>query len=229
MKIAVLGTGMVGRAHAGRLTELGHDVVIGTNDVKKTLAKDTPDAMGNAPFKEWQKDHLRIKLESFENAAKHAEIIFAALHGQIAVETLKSISESVVDKVLIDITNPLDFSKGMPPTLFVSNTDSLGEQIQKALPKSKVVKAFNTTNAYLQVNPNLLAKGDHTLFICGNDSHAKEKVKEIAESYGWMQIMDLGDITASRGMEMLMPFWLRAWGVLNSPMFNYKIVTGDKK
>ena len=137
-------------------------------------------------------------LAPFAQAAKEGEVVLEALHGQTAVEILKTLEAELTDKIFIDISNPLDFSKGMPPTLFVCNTDSLGEQIQKALPKTKVVKAFNTVNALLQVDPGQLAGGDHHLF---------------------------GDITSARGMEMLMAFWLRLWGTLKTPMYNYKIVT----
>lgn len=172
----------------------------------------------------WQKEHEKVKLVSFTNAAKHGEVIVEALKGEVATEVLKTLAEYLNDKILIDIANPLDFSKGMPPSLFVSNIDSLGEQIQKAVRQVKVVKAFNTTNAYLQVDPNQLADGDHHMFVCGNDAEAKAKVIEIAKSYGWKNIIDLGDITNARGMEMLMPIWLRLWGALKTPMFNYKIV-----
>lgn len=226
MKIAVLGTGMVGRAHAGRLLQLGHEVVVGTKNVEKTLSETKPDSMGNPPFSKWQEFHTTIKLDTFENASKGADIVFEALHGQVAVNVLKSIEGALAGKILIDISNPLDFSKGMPPVLFVSNTDSLGEQIQRALPKTKVVKTLNTLNADLQVNPSQLANGDHDIFVSGNDKEAKSKVIEILKSYGWKNILDLGDITTARGTEMLMAFWLRAWQALGSPMFNYKIVEG---
>lgn len=224
MKIAVFGTGMVGQAHAGRLAELGHEVVVGTHDVEKTMQKDQPDMMGNPPYKTWQESHPSVKLVSFSEAAAHGELIFAALHGEGAVELLKSLENELGSKVLVDITNPLDFSKGMPPTLFVCNDNSLGEEIQKALPQVRVVKAFNTLTAHLQVNPQELAGGEHTLFMCGNEAMAKQEVQKMAEAYGWKDIIDLGDITNARGMEMLLPFWLRAWGALKTANFNYKIV-----
>lgn len=225
MKIAVLGTGVVGRAHAVRLSELGHDVVMGTRDVEKKLAEDKPDQMGNPPFSTWQKKHTSVKLVAFPDAVAQAEMIFEALHGQIAIETLTILEKHLQGKVLVDISNPLDFSKGMPPTLFVCNTDSLGEQIQKILPETKVVKAFNTTNAMLQVNPLQLDEGDHHLFICGNDEGAKKQVADIAKSYGWKNIIDLGDISNARGMEIMLPMWLRIWNALQNPMFNFKVVT----
>lgn len=226
MIVAVLGTGMVGRAHAAKLVELGHDVKVGTNYVAKTLAETKPDQMGNPPYQVWQKDNPVVKLASFADAVNNADLVLEALHGAIAVEVLKTLESAIAGKVLIDIANPLDFSKGMPPTLSVSNTDSLGEQIQKALPETKVVKTFNTMNALLQVNPKLLADGDHHIFVSGNDEDAKSKVTELLKSYGWKHIIDLGDITTARGTEMMMPVWLRLWGSLKTPMFNYKIITG---
>jgi hypothetical protein len=128
-------------------------------------------------------------------------------------------------KVLIDIANPLDFSQGMPPTLTVCNTDSLGEQIQRAYPNVKVVKTLNTVNAFLMVNPGQLANADHTMFVCGNDAAAKAQVTEWLKGwFGWKDVIDLGDITNARGTEMLLPIWVRLWGALQSPMFNFKIV-----
>src|SRR3989344_9256858 len=164
MKIAILGTGSVGRAHAAKLTELLHEVFMGTRDPGKTRAVTKPDAMGNAPFSAWYKDHANVKLVDFAEAAKSGEIVINALRGDSAVGVLKTLLDSLKDKTLIDISNPLDFSKGMPPSLFVCNTDSLGEQIQRALPKTKVIKTFNTVNAIIQVNPQLLANGDHDIF-----------------------------------------------------------------
>ncbi|MDP2789345.1 MAG: NAD(P)-binding domain-containing protein [bacterium] len=225
MKIGILGTGMVGRAHAAKLAELGHDVVLGTQDVKKTMANSEKDAMGNPPFAEWHKDHTEVKLVTLPEAANYGEIVYNALKGEVTLSALSSLKEELAEKILIDIANPLDFSKGMPPSLFVCNTDSLGEQIQKALPKVKVIKAFNTMNAYLQVDPHQLADGDHHLIVSGNDPDAKAQVIKIAkEWYGWSNIIDLGDITTSRGTEMVLALWIRLWGALQTPMFAFKII-----
>jgi predicted dinucleotide-binding enzyme len=224
MNITILGTGVVGRTHAKKLVELGHIVYMGTQDPIKTMKQDKQDAMGNPPFPIWHKENQAVQLQTFSEAASKGDIIFEALHGEIAVEVLKSLEKELDGKILVDISNPLDFSKGFPPTLFVENTDSLGERIQNALPKTKIVKTFNTLTAALQVEPNLLAGADHNLFISGNDIDAKKKVMEIQKSYGWKNIIDLGDITTSRGTEMLMPFWLRLMSALKTPMFNYKIV-----
>jgi predicted dinucleotide-binding enzyme len=224
MNIGILGTGMVGRAHAAKLLELGHTVTMGTPDTDALLAETKPDQMGNPPFSEWHKQHSGVTVGTFTEAAQHGELIINALKGEVAVEVLKTLAEDLSGKVLIDLANPLDFSKGMPPSLFVCNTDSLGEQIQKALPNTKVVKVFNTLNAQLQVNPKLLAGGDHTLFVCGNDADAKASVMELGTSYDWKDIVDLGDITNARGMEMLLPLWLRLWGAFKDPMFQFKVV-----
>ncbi|OGK08994.1 NADP oxidoreductase [Candidatus Roizmanbacteria bacterium RIFCSPHIGHO2_01_FULL_35_10] len=226
MKIAVLGTGMVGRTHAGKLSQLGYEVVVGTRVVIATKLKDKPDMMGNPPFSAWLKDNKKVKLENYSDAAKQGEIIINAVKGEVVVETLKSLEQELSGKILIDISNPLDFSKGMPPTLFVSNIDSLGEQIQKVLPRTKVVKTLNTLNAYLQVDPNQLANGDHDIFISGNDAEAKAKVVGyLKEWYGWKRVIDLGDITTARGAEMVLPLWLRLFSTLKKPMFNIKVVT----
>ena len=128
-------------------------------------------------------------------------------------------------KVLLDIANPLDASKGMPPSLSVSNTDSLGEQIQRTFPNLKVVKTLNTVTAFLMVNPGLVANADHTMFVCGNDVAAKAQVTAwLKEWFGWKDVLDLGDITSARGTEMYLPIWLRMWGALGTGMFNVKVV-----
>jgi predicted dinucleotide-binding enzyme len=224
MKVAVLGTGMVGRAHAARLTELGHEVLLGTQNVDDKLASAETDAMGNPPFSEWHKDNSSVKLVPFTEATEQGEMVINALSGQITLEVLKGLETSIGDKIIIDIANPLDFSNGMPPTLSICNTDSLGEQIQKALPDAKIVKTLNTLNASIQVDPRQLADGDHDIFVSGNDESAKSKVVELLRSYGWTNIIDLGDISTSRGTEMLLPIWLRLMGALGTPQFNFKIV-----
>jgi 8-hydroxy-5-deazaflavin:NADPH oxidoreductase len=112
----------------------------------------------------------------------------------------------------------------MPPKLSVSNTDSLGEQIQRRFPEAKVVKTLHTMNAYLMVDPSQLAGADHSVFVSGNDAEAKTAVTGLLRSFGWTDIIDLGDITTARGTEMLLPMWLRLFGALEKPVFNFKIV-----
>ena len=225
MKIAVLGTGMVGRAHAEKLAAGGQDVVIGTGNVETTLASSKKDAMGNSPFGTWYKEHAQIPLDTFANAAAKGEVIINALNGAVAVQVLKPIEYELADKILIDISIPLDFSLGFPPSLSVCNTNSLGEEIQKALPRVKVVKTLVTMTAALQVNARAVSDGDHTNFIAGNDADARSQVAAwLKDWYGWTNFIDLGDITNARGMEMALPLWVRVFRALKTPMFNFKVV-----
>lgn len=224
MKIGVLGTGAVGRAVGGRFTELGHDVVFGTRDVAKTMADTKPDYMGNPPFSVWIKAHPKAKLAPFAEAAAHGEVLVNATMGAASLKALGAAGErNLAGKVLIDISNPLDFSKGMPPSLIVCNTDSLGEQIQRAFPKAKVVKTLNTMTNSVMVKPDLVANGDHDVFVSGNDAAAKARVTEILKSFGWQRVIDLGDITTARGVEMVLPIWVQLMGAMKTPMFNFKI------
>jgi predicted dinucleotide-binding enzyme len=225
MKIGVFGTGAVGRTLASRLAELGNEVMIGTRDPGKTQAKTAPDAYGNPPFSAWLAGNPRVKLGTFAEAAGHGELLVNATQGSASLEALEKAGEARLSgKVLVDISNPLDFSKGMPPTLFVKDSDSLAEQIQRAFPKVKVVKTLNTLNALLMVNPGQLAGGDHSVFLSGNDAQAKKTVSELLRSFGWKDIIDLGDISTARGPEMLLAAWLRLYGALATPIFNFKVV-----
>jgi len=225
MKIAVVGTGMVGQALAGRLAELGHEVTVGTRDVAATMARTEPGAMGSPPFPEWSAAHPRVGLASFRDAAAAADLVVNATGGSSSLAALEAAGAvNLAGKVLLDIANPLDFSAGMPPTLFVKDTDSLGEQIQRAFPDAQVVKALNTMGAHLMVDPRQLAGGDHTVFVSGDDPGAKKTVTELLASLGHTDIIDLGDITTARGTEMLLPVWLRLFQALGTPTFNFKIV-----
>jgi 8-hydroxy-5-deazaflavin:NADPH oxidoreductase len=231
MKIAVFGTAVVGQVHAERLTGLGHEVMIGTRHVQETLARTTPDNIFKRPgFAEWHKQNAQVKVGTYAEAAAFGDLI---INGTNGIGTLHAFElagkEHLRGKVIIDISNPLDFSKGFPPTLFVCNTDSLGEQLQRALPESHVVKSLNTMNVFVQVNPSVVA-GDHTVFIGGNDAGAKEKTKDLLHMYGWKDknILDVGDITTSRGVEQVLPLWVRLFGVLQNPMFNFNVVVGGK-
>jgi 8-hydroxy-5-deazaflavin:NADPH oxidoreductase len=225
MKIAVLGTGMVGQALAARLVALGHDVTVGTRDVDATMARAEPDSMGNPPYRDWAAAHPQIALATFAQAAAGAELIVNATSGNVSIAALEAAGrENLTGKVLLDIANPLDYSRGFPPSLFVSNTDSLGEQIQAAFPDLKVVKSLNTMNAHLMADPAQLAAADHAVFLSGNDAEAKKVVAGLLESFGHTDIIDLGDITTARGTEMLLPVWVRLYGALGTPMFQFKIV-----
>jgi len=228
MKIGILGTGVVGQTIAEKLSQLGHQVMIGTRDKEKTLSKKEKDNFGRPPFSEWHKNNSEIKFGTYSEAASFGEFMINATSGVGSIEALKLAGEkNFENKVLLDIANPLDFSKGMPPSLTICNTDSLGEQIQKAFPKIKVVKSLNTLNAYLMVNPSLLPESTN-VFLNGNDADAKSEVRKLLNSFGWndKDIIDMGDISTARGTEQLLPIWVRLWGTLQTPMFNFKIVVG---
>ena len=225
VRFGILGTGVVGKTIAARLASLGHDVIVGTRTPAETLSRTEPDAYGNPPFSTWQEEHQEVRLGTFGETAAHGEMVVNATAGVFSLEALEIAGEDNLNgKILIDAANPLDFSKGMPPTLSVSNTDSLGEQIQRRFPEAKVVKTLHTMNAYLMVDPSQLAGADHSVFVSGNDAEAKAAVTELLRGFGWTDIIDLGDITTARGTEMLLPMWLRLFGALQKPVFNFKIV-----
>jgi 8-hydroxy-5-deazaflavin:NADPH oxidoreductase len=226
MNMAVLGTGMVGQALAGKLAELGHEVTVGTRDVEATLARTEPGPLGNPPFAVWREAHPEVDLATAADATAGAELIVAATNGAGSIAMLELAGEdNLAGKVLIDVGNPLDFSHGRPPSLFVSNTDSLGEQIQRSFPQARVVKALNTMNCEVMVDPSRVP-GEHDVFVCGDDADAKRQVGELLESFGWpaARIRDLGDITSARGTEMYVALWLRLWGPVGSGDFNIAVV-----
>ena len=224
MKIAVLGTAMVGRAIAGRLHALGHAVVVGTRDPQATLARTESDQMGNPPFSSWHGAHPGVELATFADAAAGADLVVNASSGEVTLGVLGLAgADNLAGKVLVDIANPLDFSAGFPPTLSVKDTDSLGEQVQRAFPQAKVVKALNTLNASLMVEPKSLGESS-TVFVSGEDAAAKATVTEILESFGHDDVIDLGGIETARGTEMMLPIWLRLMGTLGTAHFNFKVV-----
>jgi predicted dinucleotide-binding enzyme len=224
LKLAVLGTGTVGRTIADRLLDLGHDVVVGTRDPDTTRGRSEPDGMGNPPFPAWLEAHPATRLTTFADAAAEAEVVVNATSGAGAIPALEQAgADNLADKVLIDISNPLDFSAGFPPTLFIKDTDSLGEQIQRTFPQVRVVKTLNTMNADVMVHPKQLGQ-ESSVFVSGNDEAAKATVTGLLESFGHTDVIDLGDISTARGTEMLLPVWLRLMGTLGTPAFNFKIV-----
>jgi 8-hydroxy-5-deazaflavin:NADPH oxidoreductase len=225
MRLGILGTGMVGKTLAARLAGLENEVMVGTRDPAETLSRNEPDTYGNPPFSVWQEEHPEVRLGTLAEAAGHGEMVVNATAGAVSLGALELAGEeNLSGKVLMDVSNPLDFSKGMPPTLSVSNTDSLGEQIQRRFPQARVVKTLHTMNAYLMVDPAQLASADHTVFVCSDDAEAKAIVTDLLRSFGWADIIDLGDITTARGTEMMLPVWLRLFGALQKPLFNFKIV-----
>lgn len=215
MKIAVFGTGMVGVALASKLVSLGHEVTMGSRSASSEKGKAWLDSVKSE----------KAKIGTFAEASASAELVFNATLGQASLEVLKlARAENLNGKILLDISNPLDFSKGMPPTLTVCNTDSIGEQLQAAFPEVKVVKTLNTVNANLMVEPSGVP-GDHTMFVAGNDGEAKQFVERVVlrEWFGWRSVLDLGGISSARGLEMYLPLWIRLWGALGTPSFNIQI------
>jgi 8-hydroxy-5-deazaflavin:NADPH oxidoreductase len=215
MKIGVFGTGMVGVAIGNKLVSLGHEVKMGSR------------AANNEKALAWVKSAgAKASQGTFAEAGAFGELIFNCTSGAGSLEALKAAgAPNLKGKILIDIANPLDFSKGMPPTLFAGNTDSLGELAQAAFPDTKVVKALNTVTASIMVDAGKLAGGDHHLIICGNDAAAKATVSEFLKTqFGWKHILDLGDITNSRGTETFLALWIRLYGTLKTAEFNIKIV-----
>jgi 8-hydroxy-5-deazaflavin:NADPH oxidoreductase len=225
MKIGIFGTGIVGQTLAGALAEKGHDVMIGTRDPQATMQREGASGATRTPFRDWHEAHRSVKLGTFTDTARFGETIINATSGGGAMPALEGAgAEALGDKILLDLSNPLDFSKGFPPTLTVCNTDSLAEQLQRAFPRVRLVKTLNTTTAALMVNPAAVGGGDHTMFVAGNDTDAKATVKGwLGEWFGWRDVIDIGDVTNARGLEMLLPLWTRLYGALGSPMFNFKI------
>jgi predicted dinucleotide-binding enzyme len=215
MRIGILGTGSVGQTIGTRLLSAGHEVKLGSR------------AATNEKAAEWVASNgARASQGTFADAAAFGEYVFNCTSGEGSLPALHAAgTENLDGKPLIDLANPLDFSHGMPATLTVCNTDSLGEQIQRAFPNAFVVKTLNTLTASLMLDPLRLA-GDHDVFMSGNDAGTKAKVAALLQSFGWKNIVDLGDITTARGTEMYLPLWLRLYGAFKSPNFNVHLTRG---
>jgi 8-hydroxy-5-deazaflavin:NADPH oxidoreductase len=208
MQIAILGTGAVGPALGKALRAAGHQVTIGTRDPDQTKARE-----------QWTADEL--PLAAYRDL--DAEVFINATNGAGSLPALQAVGHVLTGKVVIDTSNPLDFSQGFPPSLFVSNTDSLAEQLQRQLPDVRVVKMFNTMANEVMVNPRKL-RDDSTIFVAGNDAAARQTAASLAADLGWTDVFDLGDLTAARGLEMYLPLWVRIFGLLGRPDFNIKVV-----
>ena len=218
MKIAVLGTGMVGNAIATKLVNVGHQVMMGSRNAKSEAGQEWLRSVGG-----------KAQIGAFAEAAVFGEIVFDCTNGANSLAALRQAgATNLRTKILIQVGNPLDTAKGMPPLLTVCNTDSLGEQVQREFPDVRVVKALNTVNCDVMIDPSRVP-GDHHLFICGNDAAAKGEVaNRLCEWFGWTlgNIIDLGDISNSRGTEMFLALWVRLWGGLATPHFNIQVVVG---
>ena len=211
MKIGVLGTGSVGQTLGAKLVALGHDVMMGARSPDNEKALSFVAKTGG-------------KAGAFADAARHGELLIHCTRGDTAIEVLHQAgAENLAGKVLVDVSNPLDFSKGFPPSLSISNTDSLGELIQRTFPDALVVKTLNTVTASVMVAPATIP-GQHTVFVSGNDKPAKGKVMDLLRSFGWQSILDLGDITSARATEQMLPLWTRLYGVLGTGEFNFAIL-----
>jgi 8-hydroxy-5-deazaflavin:NADPH oxidoreductase len=224
MKIGILGAGMVGQNIATSLFAKGHDIMIGTRDVAKALATTEASPYGMPAFGVWHKEHQDIAAGNFADTARFGDIIFNATNGNASIDALKQAqAETLGDKILIDLGNKIGPSSGGPPASLANDETSLGEEIQSAFPDLRVVKTFNTMNTYVMMNPASV-NGDTSVFVNGNDADAKAQVTALLKDFGWNDIIDLGDITASRAVEMMFPLWVKLWGVIGNTPFNFKIV-----
>lgn len=211
----MLGTGEVGRTIASRLVELGHEVRMGSRDAANERASEWASAAGKGA------GH-----GTFADAASFGDLVFNCTSGGVSVAALEQAGEeNLRGKVLVDVSNSLDFSRGRPPSLSVVNTDSVAEQIQRRFPDARVVKTLNTVNNQVMVRPSIVP-GAHDVFVAGDDEAAKDEVKGLLESFGWPResILDLGGIEAARGPEAYLILWLRLMGPMEGSAFNIHVV-----
>jgi predicted dinucleotide-binding enzyme len=205
MKIGVLGTGMVGETIASKLVALGHQVMIGSREAS------------NPKSAAWvARAGAGARAGTFADAAEFGELLFNCTKGTVSLEALKMAGEPrLAGKVLIDVANILPVPAGGAP--------SLGEQIQRAFPSAKVVKTLNTVNCDLMVDAGKLP-GPHSLFISGNDAAAKKQVRELLSSFGWKDVLDLGDITTASASEAYVALWVTLYRTLGTARFNVQLV-----
>ncbi|MHC3472226.1 NADPH-dependent F420 reductase [Streptomyces sp. 7R007] len=216
MRYAVLGTGVVGRTLGGKLVEIGHEVTLGSR------GKDNPAAL------EWAREAgIGARAGTFAEAAAAAEVVISAVGGRVTLAALEAAgAENLDGKILVDVSNPLAFEDGQV-RLDPVESDSVGEQVQRAFPGARVVKTLNTVNCEVMVRPSLVP-GEHHIFVCGEDASAKEQVTELLGEFGWPahRVLDLGGIAASRNVEMFLPLWLNLMQRLGHAHFNLEIRAG---
>jgi predicted dinucleotide-binding enzyme len=214
MRYGVLGTGQVGRALAGRLVAVGHEVRMGSR---------SPD---NEAAAAWVAETgAGASQGTFADAAEFGQTVMNCTNGPVALDALAAAgAENLAGKVLIDVANPLTFETGRL-TLTVCNTDSLGEQIQRAFPEARVVKTLNTMNNQLMIHPERVP-GAHSVFVSGDDAEAKQFVTGMLESFGWpaQSVVDLGGIETARGVEMYLVLWISMMQAGGTPDFNVNVV-----
>lgn len=213
MKFGVLGTGSVGTTLASKLISLGHEVMLGSRSAANEKAIDWSGRNG-----------ANASIGTFEQAASFGEIIFIATLGSGAISALQLAKPgNFTGKTVIDVSNPLDFSQGKSPTLFTGLNDSLGEQVQRFLPKANVVKTLNIVNCEVMVNPSIVPGGPD-MFVCGNNADAKEQVSGILKDFGWNSIIDLGGIDSARVIEPFVLLWVKGWLHFKTPYFAMKFL-----
>jgi predicted dinucleotide-binding enzyme len=208
MQIAIVGSGVVARFFGQAFAAAGHQVTLGTRDPEQTRTRP-----------EW----AEVDLPLVAYADLRGDVFLNATRGDGSLAALQAVGPALDGKVLIDASNPLDTGKGFPPSLFVANTDSLAEQLQQALPQVRLVKMFNTMAHEVMVDPASLGQ-ESTIFLAGNDESARQTAADLARDLSWTDVMDLGDLTAARGLEMYIPLWLRIYGAVGQPLFNIKVV-----
>jgi predicted dinucleotide-binding enzyme len=213
MKVGILGSGDVARSLGTGFASKGHEVTLGTRNPNKS------------ELKKWLKENDgKASVGTFAEAAARGELLVLAAKGDAVEAVLDAVGPRAFDgKIVIDATNPLDFSNGMPPGLFVGTTDSLGERVQRKLPRSKVVKCFNIVNHGMMTNPKTRA-GLPDMLICGNDKAAKRQVAKILKEFGWAEPIDVGGIDGARWLEAWVPLWVRIANELGSWQVALKIL-----
>ena len=213
MKVGILGTGMVGEAIATRLVSVGHEVKMGAREASNPKAAAWAKQAGS-----------RASTGTFADAAAYGDIVFSCTLGAAAVEALQAAGAPNLDgKILVDVSNPLEFRAGVPSLFTAAAGDSLAERIQAAFPKARVVKSLNMVSAPVMGHPEKVG-GDSDIFIAGNDAAAKARVADVLRQFGWKSVVDLGDLTAARGMEAYLLLWLRLSAALKTAELNVKVV-----
>ena len=217
MRIAVLGTGIVGTTLGSALVRSGHEVRMGS----RTVGNEKSDAWAATAGE-------RATVGTFADAAQFGEVVVNATGGLVSIDALTSAgADNLAGKPLIDVCNPLDFSEGFPPKIVQPDGRSLAEQIQDTFPQARVVKTLNTMNAAVMTDPRSLP-GAHSVFVAGDDVDAKTVASSLLREFGWedSEIVDTGPLSSARGLELYLPLWLSLMGSFGSPSFNVNVVRG---
>jgi predicted dinucleotide-binding enzyme len=222
MRIGILGGGAVGQTLGEGFARLGHAVMLGI----RAVTDETLDRPRNQArtLRDW-KAATGAPVVTLREAAEGAEVVVNATNGGGSLAALDEAGgDALAGKPLIDVVNPLDYSRGMPPFLIpdLSGPTSLAERIQSAFPRARIAKAFNTVPAAVVVN-SALVPGEHDLFLCG-DEGAKGIALERADGLGWRRFVDLGDIAGARVQEAFVLIWIRLWMVGGDPLLGYRIL-----